>query len=312
MTLLLPRSQASSRLPLSASRGYRRCDLCGRTDPQLFLRSPRLDGPLVRCRGCGLIYVGARSHDFTFVSSDAARTAALGEMVDRLGIVDRDLEDSDLGRQGDRESDRLALLLRHVDQGRLLDVGASTGEFLAAAAAAGFTPIGVEPDPGTSAAAQAGGLDVTTGTLDSVGAVAGGYDAVTMFHVIEHLDSPRAALGQIRALLRPGGVVLIETPRVDCAWFALAPGRWRQLIPDHYWFFSLATLSALMRDTGFEVLEHQQASREVSLQLLADRLRRGGLPGAVGLGRAVSRSGLGQRRVRVNPGDIMQVVGRAN
>ena len=104
---------------------------------------------------------------------------------------------------------------------------------------------------------------------------------------------------------------MIETPRVDCAWFALAPARWRQLIPDHYWFFSRATLSALMADTGFEVLEHQQASREVSVQLLADRLRRAGLPGALALGRGVARSGLGARRVRVNPGDIMQVVGRA-
>jgi SAM-dependent methyltransferase len=232
-------------------------------------------------------------------------------MVNELGIVDRELEQSELGRQGDREQDRLQLLTRHVNTGRLLDVGASTGDFLSAAAGAGFVVSGIEPDPGTSATARAAGLDVSTGSLDSVGPPAGGYDVVTMFHVIEHLDSPRAALSRVRELLAPGGIVLIETPRVDCAWFTLAPARWRQLIPDHYWFFSPATLGALMQQTGFELLEHRQASREVTLRLLVDRLRRAGVPGADLLRRVVTGSGFAQRRVRVNPGDIMQIVGRA-
>ena len=37
------------------------CDLCDAGDPRHVLDSPRLDGPLVRCRNCGLVYVGTRS-----------------------------------------------------------------------------------------------------------------------------------------------------------------------------------------------------------------------------------------------------------
>jgi SAM-dependent methyltransferase len=129
-----------------------------------------------------------------------------------------------------------------------------------------------------------------------------------MFHVIEHLDSPQRALRQARSLLRPGGVVMIETPTVDCLWFRVAPRRWRQLIPDHYFFFSRATLEALLRRCDFQPVGYAKVGRRVSLRFLADRLRRSGVPLAAGVAGGMRALGLGDRTVRVNPGDIMQVV----
>lgn len=285
------------------------CEVCGSRSARLFLRSERLDGPLVRCPGCGLLYVGSREHDFTFASADPARSARLGELVDRLAIVDRGLEEAPDTRAqvAEREHERLRELLRFaVPEGALLDVGASTGEFLRIARER-FRVQGVEPDPGTAAQARADGLDVLTGTL---GQLPPGprYDAITMFHVIEHLDSPRAALERVRSLLRPGGVVLLETPSSDNLWFALAPARWRQLIPDHYFFFSPATLGALVADVGLRVREHRTVSRRVSLAFAADRLRRAGVPGARLLGGVLAATGQRDRRLRIDPGDIMQLV----
>ena len=51
------------------------CDLCGADDPQVVLRAPGLDGPLVRCRACGLHYVGERNSRLTFGSDSAEQTA---------------------------------------------------------------------------------------------------------------------------------------------------------------------------------------------------------------------------------------------
>ena len=72
-----------------------------------------------------------------------------------------------------------------------------------------------------------------------------------MLHVIEHLDSPHETVKRVAEVLRPGGAVLIETPTIDNLWFRLAPKRWRQLIPDHYFFFSRATLERLLRNAGW-------------------------------------------------------------
>lgn len=289
----------------------RPCEVCGAADARLLLRSERLDGPLVRCRRCGLVYVGDRERDFTFAAADSERTQALGDLVDALGIVARDVEAAEQPWRAAAEQDRVKLLRRHLPGGRVLDVGSAAGGFLSAAREA-YEVQGVEPDPGTSERARAAELAVATGTLESLDAPPGSYDGITMFHVIEHLDSPRAAVSRARELLRPGGVLVVETPTVDCLWFRVAPSRWRQLIPDHYWFFSQATLSGLLRQCGFEPVEHRKPGRRVSLRFAADRLRRAGVPGAAGVRRVLELGGIGQRSLYLNPGDIMQLVARAN
>jgi SAM-dependent methyltransferase len=178
-------------------------------------------------------------------------------------------------------------------------------------ARAEFDAHGVEPDPGTSEQARAAGHSVTTGTLRDVTAPRDGFDAITMFHVIEHLDSPRRALLRVRELLRPGGVVMIETPTVDCIWFTFAKRRWRQLIPDHYFFFSRSTLEQLLWRSALEPIEYAKVSRRVSLRFVADRLRRSGVPLSDRLATLLPALRLEDRTASINPGDIMTVVARA-
>ncbi len=129
-----------------------------------------------------------------------------------------------------------------------------------------------------------------------------------MLHVIEHLDSPHETIERVAELLRPGGTVLIETPTIDNLWFKLAPKRWRQLIPDHYFFFSRATLERLLRTQGLEPIDYQTVGRRVSARFAADRLRRAGLPGSRSLQRTLTTLHAEDRTIRINPGDIMSIV----
>ena len=288
---------------------YAACDLCGAEDPVLLLRSPRLDGPLVRCRSCGLVYVGTRGHDYTFRGADARLSASLADRVAELGLVRHEIEDAERpGRvQADRE--RLSRLRRHAGAGKLLDVGCATGTFLGLAGEA-FDAAGVEPDPGTSEQARAAGRRVSTGALDDVPPAPGGFDAITMFHVIEHLDSPRRTLERARELLAPGGVLMIETPTVDCIPFRWAPRHWRQLIPDHYYFFSRTTLEELLRRCELEPVDYVKVGRRVSLRFLVDRMRRAGVPLTGAAHRLLRALGLEELAVWINPGDIMSVIVR--
>ncbi len=235
------------------------------------------------------------------------RTQRLAQRVDELGIVDPSVEEAERQWREAAEERRLADLKRVIPAGSLLDVGCATGGFLRLAQGS-YRAYGVEPDPGTSEQARQRGLDVRTGTLEDVTPPEGRFDAITMFHVIEHADSPGALLARVQQLLRPGGVVMIETPTVDCLWFKLAKRSWRQLIPDHYFFFSRATLARLLQHTGLEPIAYTKVGRHVSLRFLADRMRRSGVPAAPATGRLLQRVGLGDRTIYVNPGDIMRVI----
>jgi 2-polyprenyl-3-methyl-5-hydroxy-6-metoxy-1,4-benzoquinol methylase len=276
----------------------------------LLLQSPRLDGPLVRCRRCGLVYVGARQANFAFSGFDPGRSGALARRVSELQIVRPEVEEAEQAWRLEAEQHRLDRVRSYVAHGSLLDVGCSVGTFLSVARQA-FAATGVEPDPSTSAQARAQGLDVVTGTLAEVTAPSGGFDVATMFHVIEHLGAPRAALRQVRALLRPGGLLMVETPTIDCLWFHHALGHWRQLIPDHYFFFSRNTLARTLTACDLEPISFGKVGRRASLRFLVDRLRRSGVRVPGGVPGLLERLQLCDRSIYVNPGDIMWAVARA-
>jgi 2-polyprenyl-3-methyl-5-hydroxy-6-metoxy-1,4-benzoquinol methylase len=290
----------------------RACELCGASNPEFLLGSERLDGPLVRCRRCRLVYVGSRSRDYTFSGMDPERSRSLAERVEALGIVDHGVEDAEAPWRRLVHERRLERVARHAAGGRLLEVGCASGEFLEIAAAAGFEVEGLEPDPGTSAGArERAGLPVRTGTLDDAAYPPGSFDVVVLWHVLEHLDSPRRAIEEARRILRPGGVLGVETPAIDTLWFRVLRSRWRQLIPDHYFFFGRETLTRLIEGEGFQLLELEKVGRPMSLRFAADRVRRihPGL-GAVAR-RTVSALGAEERTVTVNLGDIMLALARA-
>jgi 2-polyprenyl-3-methyl-5-hydroxy-6-metoxy-1,4-benzoquinol methylase len=286
------------------------CDVCREKRAKVVLRSLRLDGPLVRCCACGLYFVVSPAASFLFTSPDERRTTELNARYDELGIVRRDVEDAEDRLRLDAGYERLQRVRRYVASGKLLDVGCSKGFFLTAAAAH-FDAIGVDPDPATTEQARAAGLRVHTGTIADVEPPLGGFDAITMFHVIEHLRSPRQALRLARDRLRPGGALIIETPTVETWWFRVAPRRWRQLLPDHYFFFAQHTLARLLADCGFQPVAYEKVGRRTSLRFAVDRLRRGGVPLANLAGAGLRRLGGEDRVVYLNPGDIMTMTALA-
>jgi 2-polyprenyl-3-methyl-5-hydroxy-6-metoxy-1,4-benzoquinol methylase len=303
---------ACSREPAgeTARAGFLACDLCGGRRHAVVLRSKRLDGPLIRCSSCGLVYVGQREQDFTFREVDERRAAALAARVEELGIVRCHVEDAERPQRVLAEIERLAAITREVPGGTLLDVGCATGSFLRVAGSR-FDAYGVEPNPWTSQEARKAGLNVVTGTTADAVAPARGFDVVTLFHVIEHVDSPRRVLRMVRELMRDGGIVAIETPTIDSAMFKVMRSRWRQLLPDHYFFFSRETLEYLMARSGFTPVRYAKVGRRASIRFIADRARRMGIPIPPFCESVLEKSGLAERTVYVKPGDIMMMIGRA-
>jgi O-antigen chain-terminating methyltransferase len=147
---------------------------------------------------------------------------------------------------------------RYLDALRLappvLDLGSGRGELLLLLREAGIEAAGVEGDLAVAQAALRRGLDVTQGDVLEVLRTLpdASRGAVTAIHLFEHLESATllAVLAEIRRVLRPGGVLIAESPnphtlRVGAALYWADPTHRRPLLPE--------TLEVYLATSGFEV-----------------------------------------------------------
>jgi SAM-dependent methyltransferase len=230
----------------------------------------------------------------------------LSERAHELALVEPQVEEKEKPWRELMAAERLNDIKRFVTEGNLLEIGCSTGEMLAAAGSS-FAVAGVEADERNSLIARARGLSCFSGTLSDARFPDHHFDVVALYHVIEHFHSPRAELSEIRRVLKPGGLLVVETPNIETIWFHLLGARWRQFIPDHIFFFTPHTITQLCRDSGFEIRELRNVGKMMSLRLFVSRLGRYHRPTARLLTMISSRFDLNNRTLRLNLGDVMRV-----
>lgn len=108
---------------------------------------------------------------------------------------------------------RLEVIGRHAKPGRILDVGAGIGQFLSLARAQGYTVDGVELSPrGCAHAKERFQVDLRQGRLEEHEFPDASFDAITIFHVLEHVPSPMETIATCRRLLAPGGILVVAVP----------------------------------------------------------------------------------------------------
>ncbi len=96
---------------------------------------------------------------------------------------------------------------------RLLDVGAGIGTFLAMARADGWEVAGTEVSASAiELAQQRYQIDLRRGQIEEVSFRDGSFDVVTLWHVLEHVPSPRRVLTTCHRLLVTGGILVVASP----------------------------------------------------------------------------------------------------
>ena len=149
-------------------------------------------------------------------------------------------------------------------KGRLLEIGCAMGTTLNAFRERGWQVQGIEPNEWTSEQARNKyGLDVICAPFQEAGLEPKSFDAVLLLHVIEHLTDPYLALRQISDLIRPGGYLVLETPRYDTLMFRILRGRERSVITEHIHYFTRKDMSMICRDAGFEPRKIEAVGRTV-------------------------------------------------
>jgi 2-polyprenyl-3-methyl-5-hydroxy-6-metoxy-1,4-benzoquinol methylase len=135
---------------------------------------------------------------------------------------------------------------------RLLDAGAGRGRFVAGARAAGYEARGIEPSRRGVSAAVAAGAPVERATIEGARIDPASLDAVTLWHVLEHLEDPGAALARIATWLVPGGALLVGVPNLASLQARLGGERWYHLdVPRHRVHYTPAGLETLLARHGF-------------------------------------------------------------
>lgn len=201
-------------------------------------------------------------------------------------------------------------------KGRLLEIGSFMGIFLDRIQADGWKAVGLEPDRRAYNYARAHyKLEVIDGLLPVPAVPGGQFDAVVMLHVIEHMPDPAANLREIRRLLRPGGVLAVETPRFNSLAFKLLGRRERsvQNCDGHIYFFTEESLRQLLEHNGFKVFKTDRVGRTLTVDRLFYNV---GLvtrnePFKRWLNRISLKLGLDRVKVHVNARDMQRMYARA-
>ena len=234
------------------------CSLCGVDDAEhvLTLRDFAFDEPgefpLTRCRRCGLMYLNPRPSP-----AQMERYYPATYLPYKSAIED---ERWPLMRWARRRNIRR---YRHVIEqfsprvpGRVLDIGCSTGIFLAEMRDAGWETYGVDPSPTAVTYAQRRlGLEIFEGRLLDANLTAGQFTAATLWDVLEHTFNPLETLRAVHRLLEADGIVVIAVPNYE-SWDRLIFGQYwiGYDAPRHLYVFPRDVLCNMLACAGFEVV----------------------------------------------------------
>jgi len=115
-----------------------------------------------------------------------------------------------------------------------------------------FHLLGVEYQPEAAEVARRRGVTVWAGDLDDADISEQTVDLIVMEHVLEHVSDPVVTLRLVHSFLKPGGLLLGETPNLRCPDMKLFGRYWGGgHAPRHQWLFTPPVLERALTATGF-------------------------------------------------------------
>lgn len=137
------------------------------------------------------------------------------------------------------------------EKGKLLDIGAGTGNFLVRAKTKNWEVEGVEPVSDARQLSAKKGIELFENTENLASSH---FDVITMWHVLEHVPDLDVQIIELHRLLKPDGLLVIAVPNFK-SWDAEKyKAYWAAFdVPRHMWHFSRKSIDLLFQKYGFEV-----------------------------------------------------------
>lgn len=237
------------------------CKICDA--PEMEVAFALRDYDILECKACGF-----RCIPYMDVELDANPAASI--------VTDADVAEAEryakknLEHNATKLRQMVAMLEETTTAGsKVLDVGCGSGHFLAAIANT-YEATGIELSPVRFKLCKRRNLNVSMYPLNSDywDGQLGTFGAVTLWDVIEHVNQPKLIAKRAFELLKPGGVLLMDTPSRDGVLYKageltarLTGGRYpttmaAQYSPtpfNHKQIFRLTDMRSLLEEIGFQV-----------------------------------------------------------
>ena len=240
------------------------CKTCGSPTIDEYLRADL--GMILRCASCQAVFLPPERQE-----AAAESLYSQEYFTEREGYFFHDGVVDGSGQESPHVADfraGLDLIEAHgLASGSLLDVGCATGSFLSLAQARGWRCSGVEVSAFAAARArERTGCEVFCGKLEDAPFDPGAFDAITMWDLLEHLPDPLQGLEIARRLLKPSGLLLVNTPNENSLLRRVARFLYRGSGGSitapvnrlyhryHLYYFAAATLGVLFRRAGFDLV----------------------------------------------------------
>ena len=176
-------------------------------------------------------------------------------------------------------SDKSRLLSAYTGQknGKLLDLGAGTGAFAGYMQSKGWQVTGLEPDEGARRRAKiAHSVDLLAADhlygIDNYSC-----DAVTLWHVLEHVHALHNDVGHLKRIIRPSGKIFIAVPNYTSHDAFFYKGDWAAYdVPRHLYHFSPLSMKVLLKKHQLHLIAIRRMWYDsIYISLLSERYKRG-------------------------------------
>jgi SAM-dependent methyltransferase len=257
------------------------CPVCGASEHEVFvggrddplkaadIGSSRKEiscGMVLRCRKCQFGFRRARSN--------------AQEMAELYRRMDTAVYQAERHSRERTARAHLGIVQRILRCGQILDVGCAAGIFLQQAADAGWRVTGLEPSEELYAQASrnlAGRGEVYPCTLEHA-VLQPGFDAITLWDVLEHVPDPLGFLTICRKLLSAGGYLFVNVPDLDSVQRRVLGARWPLFLAEHLNYFNRSSLRGCAGRAGLKLVGFGRRSAWFSVAYTAYRLGQHRIP----------------------------------
>ena len=166
---------------------------------------------------------------------------------------------------------QLNLKLNSNSNSNILDCGCATGYFLDIVKQRGANAFGVEiSNFGANICKEKfGENNVFEGQFENAKFENDiKFDAIFMSDYIEHVRNPKLVVEKAFLMLKPNGLLVITTPKLNSFSHKMMKNSWSQYKTEHLFYFSFENLKNILENSGFENVEELNAKKYLSFQYI--------------------------------------------
>lgn len=233
-----------------------KCLVCGSSNFNTFLETEdwfltNEKFTIVKCEKCGFLFTNPRPES-NALGKYYKSSEYISHSNNKKGLVNSVYQTV----RAFTLNKKFKLIRQFKTQGKILDIGCATGEFLNVFKSNKWETIGIEPD------SDARNMAINNFNLEVYGEekltelTEKSFDVITMWHVLEHVSLLNDRVLQLHGLLKDEGYAFIALPNPNSFDAKKYEKYWAAFdVPRHLYHFTLESFQNLMEKHGFDLID---------------------------------------------------------